>query len=113
MPLFIERNLIRADSDIMTLKAGLSGQPVFGSFIITQEPDSASDGFKLTESDREELHSLAAPGLFSITEKPGVIIVRYLGACSETAKKVFTHYWALIRKSINQRGACPPRIWYT
>jgi urease accessory protein len=107
-PVYIENNFIDADSGIMTSKAGLAGLPVFGSFMIS------SDALpELTEAQRDELQLTAKSGLVSVTQKPGITVVRYLGACSETAKKVFTQYWAWTRSYINQRGACPPRIWNT
>jgi len=104
----IENNLIDVESGIMTDRAGLAGQPVFGSLMIS------SDALpELTEEQREQLQSMAESGLVAVTVKPGITVVRYLGACSETAKKVFTQYWAWTRESVNQRRACPPRIWNT
>lgn len=104
----IENNVIDADSGIMSARAGLAGQPVFGSMLI-----SSDALLELSEEQREELEQLAKGGMVSVTVKPGVTAVRYLGACSESAKKVFTQYWAWQRNEVNQRGACPPRIWNT
>lgn len=104
----MENNLIDANSGIMNVRSGLSGQPVFGSFMITS--DSLPE---LTEEQRDELAQLAKGALVSVTAKSGITLVRYLGACSETAKKVFTQYWAWVREAVVQRGACPPRIWNT
>lgn len=112
-PVFIERNRIDAAQDIMQLKAGLAGEPVFGCFVISAEEDILNRIVQLNEQDFELLQELAGTGLFAVTQKPGAVVVRYLGACAETAKKVFTHYWALVRPHVNQRGACPPRIWNT
>ncbi|WP_284382671.1 urease accessory protein UreD [Litoribrevibacter albus] len=104
----IENNLIDANSGIMNVRAGLAGQPVFGSFMITCDALT-----ELTEEQRDFLQEMAKGALVSVTVKPGITVVRYLGACSETAKKVFTQYWAWVREEVNQRGACPPRIWNT
>jgi urease accessory protein len=126
VPLFIERNTISAQGDIMQDKAGLAQQAVFGSFILTNNSDSLPE---LTEEQREILESLAAltgesgsigvkvkgqaKGLVAVTHKPGLVIVRYLGPCADNAKKVFIQYWQWMRPFVNGRQACPPRIWNT
>jgi urease accessory protein len=122
VPLFIERNTISAQGDIMQDKAGLAQQAVFGSFILTNDRDSIPE---LTEEQREVLEGLAAltaksdlirgqaKGLVAVTHKPGLVIVRYLGPCADNAKKVFIQYWQWMRPFVNGREACPPRIWNT
>ena len=118
LPLFIERNLICADADIMQDKAGLACQAVFGSFVLTNDENEIPE---LDEEQREALESLAAltdesgqsKGLVAVTHKPGLVIVRYLGPCADNAKKVFIKYWQWMRPLINGREACTPRIWNT
>lgn len=122
LPLFIERNSICADGDIMKDKAGLAQQAVFGSFIFTNNDEQIPE---LNEEQREALEALAASteitdadkgwgkGLVSVTHKPGLVIVRYLGPCADNAKKVFIKYWQWMRPFINGREACAPRIWNT
>lgn len=117
-PLFIERNSISADGDIMRDKSGLAQQAVFGSFILTNEANTIPE---LEEEQREVLEALAAltaetgqaKGLVAVTHKPGLVIVRYLGPCADNAKKVFIKYWQLMRPFVNGREACAPRIWNT
>lgn len=118
LPLFIERNLICADADIMQDKAGLACQAVFGSFVLTNDENKIPE---LDEEQREALENLAAltgesgqsKGLVAVTHKPGLVIVRYLGPCADNAKKVFIKYWQWMRPLINGREACAPRIWNT
>lgn len=122
LPLFIERNTISADGDIMQDKAGLAKQAVFGSFILTNEANLIPE---LDEEQREALEGLASltatsdhirnqeKGLVAVTHKPGLVIVRYLGPCADRAKKVFIRYWQWMRPYVNGREACPPRIWNT
>jgi urease accessory protein len=118
LPLFIERNTITADSDIMQDKAGLASQAVFGSFVLTNNDDRIPE---LDEEQRESLENIAArtaetgqaKGLVAVTHKPGLVIVRYLGPCADNAKKVFIKYWQWMRPFVNGREACPPRIWNT
>lgn len=117
-PLFIERNSISADGDIMRDKAGLAQQAVFGSFILTNEANTIPE---LEEEQCEVLEALAAltaetgqaKGLVAVTHKPGLVIVRYLGPCADNAKKVFIKYWQWMRPFVNGREACAPRIWNT
>jgi urease accessory protein len=117
-PLFIERNTISADGDIMRDKAGLAQQAVFGSFILTNESNTIPE---LGEEQREVLEALAAltaetgqaKGLVAVTHKPDLVIVRYLGPCADNAKKVFIKYWQWMRPFVNGREACAPRIWNT
>ncbi len=122
LPLFIERNLICADADIMQDKAGLASQAVFGSFVLTNDEDKIPE---LDEEQREALEAMAAltetsdqlrgqaKGLVAVTHKPGLVIVRYLGPCADNAKKVFIKYWQWMRPFVNGREACAPRIWNT
>lgn len=117
-PLFIERNTISADGDIMRVKAGLAQQAVFGSFILTNAAEKIPE---LDEEQRQALENLAAStsitgqakGLVAVTHKPGLVIVRYLGPCADNAKKVFIKYWQWMRPFVNGREACAPRIWNT
>lgn len=118
LPVFIERNTIAADSDIMCDTAGLGNKAVFGSFVLTNNEDNIPE---LDEEQREALESLAAltaesgqaKGLVAVTHKPGLVIVRYLGPCADNAKKVFIKYWQWMRPFVNGREACTPRIWNT
>lgn len=110
LPLFIERNHINAESALMSLAAGLAGQPVFGTCVLVDHDDHVSP---LNDEERAMLEQLAAPGLFVCTHKPNVILVRYLGPCAETAKRVFVDYWQLKRPELLGKPACPPRIWNT
>ena len=134
-PIFIERNLIKAGELVMNNRAGLSQQPVFGTFVIAgtriqsdesdaeQSNPTQSSSVKtgapmhfitpLSDEEREQLELTAGEGLFAVTQKPDVTMVRYLGACAETAKKVFAQYWAMRRHEINDRAVCAPRIWNT
>lgn len=109
-PLFIERNYFDAESDVMTQAAALAEQPVFGTCVLVDHDDKVTP---LTDDERTYLEQMAAPGLFMCTHKPNVILVRYLGGCSETAKRVFTHYWRLKRPELFGKPACIPRIWNT
>lgn len=51
--------------------------------------------------------------LAAVTLNDEFIQVRYLGDCSEQARKLFTQCWTLIRPELLNREGCEPRIWAT
>jgi urease accessory protein len=61
---------------------------------------------------RQQLPALDT-GLFSLTQRLGVLIARYLGDDSETAIRQLRLVWHLLRPLLWQRPACVPRIWAT
>lgn len=110
IPLLLERNRFDGASSGMTARASLHGHAVFATFVLTDPQDRISP---LTEQQRDECNRMAASGWFAHTQKPSVSIVRYLGPCADTAKRVFTHFWQLKRPELLQKTACIPRIWNT
>jgi urease accessory protein len=43
----------------------------------------------------------------------GLLVARYRGACSQSARAWFVHLWSLVRPAMTGRAAQPPRIWAT
>jgi urease accessory protein len=50
---------------------------------------------------------------FGVTQMKSVVVARYLGDSSETAKKMMTHAWQHLRPALTGREAVIPRIWNT
>jgi urease accessory protein len=48
-----------------------------------------------------------------VTLLPGVLVARYLGSSSESAKRYFTQLWRLLRPVVGGIEAREPRIWST
>ena len=51
--------------------------------------------------------------LAGVTLNHGFLMVRYLGHCSEKARKLFIECWRQVRPELLNRSACEPRIWAT
>jgi len=83
---------------------GMRGNSVSGTLILHPVlPDSIDYVRSLLEPHSE----------FSATIIDSLLVVRYLGGSAEKAKTVFSKVWTKLRKSLNGRQACPPRIWLT
>ncbi|MDB5825592.1 MAG: ureD [Herminiimonas sp.] len=50
---------------------------------------------------------------FGVTLMKHVLVVRYLGNSSETARRIMTRAWQTVRPQIMGHDATPPRIWNT
>lgn len=105
-PLWLERGCIEGGGAPMNSAAGLAGQPVFGTLA------AAFPGL-----GRAELEACRAvspeDGRGGVTRLPGVLLARYLGASTESARRWFTALWRILRPALSGRGAVEPRIWRT
>ncbi|MGI4847989.1 MAG: urease accessory protein UreD [Janthinobacterium lividum] len=50
---------------------------------------------------------------FALTQMKTVLVARYLGDSSETARQIMTRTWQLLRPAMLGRDAVVPRIWNT
>lgn len=104
-PLLSER-LVIAEEKALRSPVGLRGNPVFATLYATPvEKD-------LLETLREQIpvehrHQLG------VTQIEGLLIARYLGDSTATARRLLQLIWSLLRPAVVQRPACPPRIWNT
>lgn len=55
----------------------------------------------------------AGSDAFGVTQMKSVVVARYLGDSSETAKKLMTQAWQCLRPAMTGRAAMVPRIWNT
>lgn len=63
---------------------------------------------------REEAGEIAkGVGHLGISQLKPVIMARYLGNSSETARQVMLHIWGLLRPAMLDREAMVPRMWKT
>ena len=56
---------------------------------------------------------LNGAGHFGISRLNPVVVARYLGDSSETARRVMLHSWGLLRPAMLGRQAMVPRMWNT
>lgn len=104
-PLYLDRGEWDGAGDEMQARWGLDGQPVLGSMLVTGQFDDE------LEAMRAELAE--AEGRFALTQLPGVLVCRYLGADAYQARWGFTAIWQRLRPQLGGGEACPPRIWNT
>lgn len=97
--LWLERGRIDGGGALLDSPAGLQGQPVCATLV------ASGAGFDLAACR-------AVEGI-SMTQLPGVLVARYLGASSEQAKRLFAQLWAVLRPALFGRDARAPRIWST
>lgn len=90
--------------------AGLMGLPVHGLLVagpFEHQEVELINALRLVQDD-------CAPNEFLASSQVGdFITVRYLGDCTERARKLFTKAWSLIRPAYIQKEAVEPRIWAT
>jgi urease accessory protein len=97
---------VDAQSGFAKSPVGLSGFSVCGTFLVA---GCDVDAPVLLEC--REVVPPAAESRTGITRVPGVLIARYLGDSTEDAFYWFTNLWAVLRRALLDRAACPPRVW--
>lgn len=107
---WFEQGKLDAQGSTMQSPLGLAGRTVCAMLIAVGKtlPPSAIAAL------REEAGALAGDGsLFGATQMKSVIVTRYLGNSSQTARQVMTRAWQLLRPQLTGREAVVPRIWNT
>jgi urease accessory protein len=107
---WFEQGSLDAQSSAMRSPLGLNGNTVCATLTAVGKTLPASTIAGL----REEAGALAGDGeLFGATQMKSVIVIRYLGNSSQTARRIMTHAWQLLRPQLTGRDAEVPRIWNT
>ncbi len=104
--LWHERARIEGGSPLLESAAGLRGEPVAGTLLAAAP---SIDDYVLAGC--RALHPHAGEG--AVTRLPGLLVARYLGASSESARNWFIALWRILRPSLLGREAIEPRIWRT
>ncbi|MGH1462378.1 MAG: urease accessory protein UreD [Neptuniibacter sp.] len=99
-----------AEDDFMSARAGLNSCSVNG-LLLAGPFDQDEEVEELLSGLRECCNETNA--LAGVTLNDEFVQVRYLGDCSEQARKLFTQCWKLIRPELLNREGCEPRIWAT
>ncbi|WP_069040607.1 urease accessory protein UreD [Methyloversatilis sp. RAC08] len=104
--LWLEQARLDGDAPLLLSAAGLAGAPVFGTLLCA--------GFDADDALLAACRALpCAQGDGGVTRLPGLLVARYRGACSQSARAWFVHLWSLVRPAMTGRAAQPPRIWAT
>ncbi len=85
---------------------GLAGRTVFGTMIVAAIEMAAT----IIVSCREEAPREGEGG---VTQLPGVLVARYRGDSTESAREYFAALWMRVREPVLGRAAVSPRIWRT
>jgi len=105
--LWTEQGHLQGDDALFASALGLAGRTVCGTLLAA----GAEAGNALLAALREV--PVGAGALAGITRLPGMLIARWLGDCSEDARRYFAALWALLRPELRGLAAVPPRIWAT
>lgn len=105
-PIFLERNELHGDSDLLYSMGGLKGSVVFATFIATGIDKKTSEELQTKWHERAEKD-------ISISLINDVLVCRYLGDCAEYAKQLFSEIWITVRMKQKKLNICKPRIWST
>ena len=105
---FSERTVLEgvaAGSCAQNARAGLAGQPMFGTFFAV----SCAINDELVRAARD----LPVQGDWALTRIGDLLIARWRGAHSDQGLRAFRGLWALLRPALLARPPCWPRIWST
>ena len=103
---WLEQARLDGDSTLLQSSAGLAGAPVFGTLVCA--------GFDADNTLLAACRALPCEqGSGGVTRLPGLLVARYRGHCTQSARAWFVHLWSLLRPAIRGRAAQPPRIWAT
>ncbi len=108
VPLLLERQYLAAEDPLLSALSGFNRHLVSGMLTAV----GLKDGQEMVDTLREHF-SADIQGTLSMTYRLNVLVVRYLGDCSEQAQQQLRACWELIRPVLMQRPACAPRIWNT
>jgi urease accessory protein len=103
-----DHNLV--EPTILGGNAGLRNAPVHGLFIAGPFANQEQD---ILDALHEVSDRCSDNELLACSQVAEFITVRYLGHCTEKARKLFTECWSILRPALLQREAVEPRIWRT
>ncbi len=112
VPLLIERYHLRDGDPLLRANSGLAGQPVVGCFaLVLGSRRAESDA--LVEAVRATASGLHEDEVFSVTALREVLVCRYLGPRTASARRCFERAWSVLRPALIGAEVRAPRIWAT
>lgn len=114
-PVLVENLVLNeTNPEIYLGAAGMRSAPVSGIFAAGPFASQRSGDVDALVSELRELTATLPKGaLAGVTHINEFIVGRYLGPCSEQARKLFITLWESLRPALNERAARHPRIWST
>ena len=108
--IWFEQGALTGGSDLMTSALGLNGHSVCATLIAV----GATVPTQQLDALRQQANLVVEGGAsFGVTQLKGVIVARYLGDASETARTLMLLAWRHLRPAVMQREAIELRIWNT
>ncbi len=108
-PLWIDHQELAGGSYLLDSPFGLHGQTVLGTFTwlgMAILPD-------LLDVCRRNGTAAIGKANWGISRLEEGLVVRYRGASSAQARKLFVAIWNILRESLRQCPPCLPRVWNT
>ncbi|GAA5213405.1 urease accessory protein UreD [Corallincola platygyrae] len=119
VPLLLERQRLSGNDPLLYAKAGFQQATVSGTLLafagenICDERAAEFSLEMLVEKLRDALPQRDGDDWFSVTERLGVIVVRYLGHNSERAQQGLRQAWQILRPDVIGTAPVIPRVWNT
>jgi urease accessory protein len=108
--IWFEQGMLSGDSSSMRSPLALAGRTVCATLISAGKTALPP----VIAALREEAGGIIGTNdMFGLTQMKSVLIVRYLGDSSETARHLITRVWQRLRPEVIGRAAVMPRIWNT
>lgn len=106
-----ERAFLKPMQRTVKSMIGLNGNAVTASFVIAagSVPAEALDACKAIKP----VFELDKTARYGVTALPEILVARYVGQSSQSAKVYFEMLWQLLRPWYAEREAVRPRIWNT
>ena len=108
-----ERLQLTGGSPLQQSRVGLANNSVFGTLLASGFAVEAGLEVNPQAELIKQLRACLSKLVFTITQRLGVLLVRYLGNDMNECRKGMWQAWALIRPVLLERPVCIPRIWLT
>ena len=109
IPLLLDRQRLSTADPLLKALPGFNGNLVSGTLVAFGAADPEAEVTRL----RQALEDVALLHCISVTQRLGLILVRYLGSSTEQAQQLMRRCWYLLRPSVIGLKPCVPRIWNT
>ena len=108
--IWFEQGALLGASSSMQSPLALAGKTVCATLIAAGKTISTAHINAMRE---DAVTIIGQSGSFGMTQLKSVLVARYLGDSSETAKHLMTRIWQQLRPALLGREAVVPRIWNT
>ncbi|MDB5842453.1 MAG: ureD [Herminiimonas sp.] len=107
---WFEQGMLHGGGEAMRSPLAMAGKTVCATLIAVGKP--AAINATLVAAIRDQADPEQLPH-FGVTQMKSVLVARYLGDSSETARRMMTRVWQQLRPALLGRDAIVPRIWNT